>query len=611
MTDDRAIDHEPWPTRAYILLGLGALAGLLVHLLLGSDQSGNVTRDSLRLGAAAFLVFGGIAFALTLERLRWAWSAAFAAAAGLVVGLVVWSNGDPDAWTSNNGWRFAASLLAVAIAIPLFQAVRDAGSRRLAPSAALDHAWTDAILWGLSCAFLGAVWLLLMLLGGLFGLIGIVSFRQLLMEPWFILTLTGGTLGTIVGLLRDRDSVLGLLHLVARAILSVLAPFLGAGLVLFVVALAFTGLEPLWRETVATTPILLACIAIAILLANAVIGNAAEEEPKARILAWGAMALGAVMFPLAIVAAISMSKRIGQYGFSPDRLWAAIIVAVAVAVSALYVVALVRGRLSWAPLARRYNVMIAAGIGVLALLLALPILDFGAVSARDQVARLQSGRVSPERFDWRAMRFDFGEAGRAALERLARTGSVPLRDLAKRALKMENRWDSLGLDQDVIDIASPVPVTAPIRVRPDEVPLPAALREKILRPRPLDSGICEGRGDCLVFWRPGETTAVVLMDGCARSVVKSAGKVDHDDRCRIWASVLALAGNEWKVLWSNGAPGNAPDPDEPARPEPTPAEAAEMLLRERQAIDAADVRVREVTRRQLFIGDKPVSPPFD
>jgi hypothetical protein len=583
MTDDRAIDHEPWPMRPFILLGLGAFAGLLVHLLLGSDESGNVTRESLRLGAAAFLVFGGIAFALTLERLRWTWSAAFAAAAGLVVGLVVWSNGDPDTWTSNQGWRFAASILAAAIAVPLFQAVRDAGSRRLAPRAALDHAWTDAILWGLSCAFLGAVWLMLMLLGGLFGLIGIVSFQELLMKPWFILILSGGTLGTIAGLLRDRDSVLGLLHRVARTILSILAPFLGIGLLLFVVALAFTGLQPLWRETSATTPILLASILAALLLANAVIGNAREEEPKSPILAWGAMALGAAMLPLAIVAAISMSKRIGQYGFSPDRLWAAIVVAVAVLVSAAYLFALVRGRLNWAPLLRRTNVAIAAGIGILAFLLALPVLDFGAVSARDQVARLNAGRIAPEKFDWRAMRFDFGESGRAALLGLARAGGTPeIRRLATLALSDdhvfpgENRVTIVDRRDEIIER---------IRVLPEPAELPPGLVDRL-----ADNDHCRPDSPCIILYRAGSDRAVAIAGpACPDGVVL-------EDVCSTKVSMLRLENGAWGLDTRS------------------PAGAADQRTQAKADLDALSrnqVEIRTVERRQVFVGGRPVGDPID
>jgi len=606
MNEAERVEHQPWPMRPFILLGLGALAGLCVYLLLDIGDHDQVTRNSLRLGSAAFLVVGGIAFALTLERLRWTWSAAFAAAAGFAVALVTCSNGDPELWTSNQGWRFAASLLSVAIAVPLFQAVRDSGSRRLEPGFALDHAWTDVILWCLSCAFLLAVWLLLVLLGGLFGLIGIDAVKQLILKPWFMLMLAGGTLGMIVGLLRDRDSVITLLHRVARTILSVLAPLLGIGLVLFVIALAFTGLEPLWRETEATTPILLACILAALLLTNAVIGNAEEEEPKVRIIAWGAMALGAAMLPLAIVAAISMSKRIGQYGFSPDRLWAAIVVTVAVAVSAAYLFALVRGRLNWAPLLRRTNVLIVAGIAILALLLALPILDFAAVSARDQVARLEAGRIAPDKFDWSAMRFDFGPTGVRAVEQLARSSDPRLSGPARRFLAMKDRWQAAESEGGDAHLAA---APTEILVRPTGATVPPELRALIL-PRPgKDAGACGGPGDCLLFWKPGDREAIVLLDGCSERAVGKGNQARPGVPCTIKPSVIQRGKDgRWSVTLSGVEHWEG---DVNVGPEIGAARERAMLEAQRAAIERGDIEIREIKRRRIYIGGKPEGDPFD
>src|SRR3546814_19443208 len=58
---------------------------------------------------------------------------------------------------------------------------------------------------------------------------------------------------------------------------------------------------------------------------------------------------------------------------------------------------------------------------LLAAFLALPVLDFGAISTRDQLARLESGAVKTEKFDWAALAFDFGPSGRKALAELARS----------------------------------------------------------------------------------------------------------------------------------------------------------------------------------------------
>jgi hypothetical protein len=583
MTEAASIEHEPWALRAVFLLALGALAGLAVHFITHKDVAWSITEDPLRLGAAAAIMVGSIAFAFSLEKLRWAWSIAFALLAGLIVGLVTCWNGAPPNWGSGEGWRFAASLLAVAIAVPLFQAVRDSGTRRLDPRVVHDHAWTNVILWFLVWAFILAAFLLILLLGGLFDLIGMDFLQRLMRKDWFASMAWGGTFGAAVGLVRDRDRVLGLLQRVGRTILSVLAPVLAAGLVFFVLALAFTGLGPLWRETAETTPILLGCMAGGIILANAVIGNSPEEEPQVRVLRWAAMALGAVLLPLAIVASISMAKRIGQYGFTPDRLWAVVVVAAAVAVSCAYLVALVRGKAGWAGLVRRYNVGLAAGICLLALFLALPIVNFGAISARDQLAMLESGRIAPDRFDWRAMRFDFGPSGRKALERLRDKGRTPdIRAHASSALRADDRWALESVDE----IKRKEAAIAEVRVLPKPIALPAGLLERL-----PDYGGCNGGSPCFVFFEDGATNAVVVSGPVCPP---ESGAAIREDLCETTVSTFRLTRQGW-------APGAADHP--PASPGEGKADL-EALLRD-------GPEIREVTRRQVFVRGRPVGKAFE
>jgi hypothetical protein len=578
MNEAERIEHDPWPFRAVLLLALGALGGLAIHLL--TSDSGRTTEDPLRFGAAAFVAVGGIVFAFSLERLRWKWSAGFALVAGLVAGFVTLWNGNPDGWDSGEGWRFAASLLSVAIAVPLFQAMRDTGRRHLAPHAVHEHVWTNVILWFLAWAFVLLVWLLANMLGGLFHLIGLDFLQRLLRKDWFAPILLGGALGAAVAMLRDRDGVLFMLQRVGRTILSVLAPALAAGLLIFVLALPFTGLGPLWRETEETTPILLACVSGAFVLANAVIGHAAEEEAKARILRWAAMALGAVMLPLAIVAAVSLGKRVGQYGFTPDRLWGMAIVSVAVAVAAAYLLALVWRRLDWARHIRRYNVALAAGVCLLALFLALPIVDFGAISARDQLAMLESGKIAPDKFDWRAMRFDFGPGGLRALERLRDKGAPGLRAKAAAALAAK---DFSGIDS--VDRAQRKrEAAANIRVLPKPVALPPALIERL-----SSYNHCRSQGPCFVFYEAGADSAVAISSPVCPDL-REGGIAE--DLCETQVSTLRLTRRGW-------------GPGDPARASDEVSRAQLEALRRNQ------VEIRQVTRRQVFIGGHPAGEAFE
>jgi hypothetical protein len=423
-------EHEPWPLRAAMLAGLGALAGFLFGEALSAPSAWQAA-------FAAFLAGSGLAFTLSIERLRWQWSAGFALAAGLLPGFVAWWNGPPEAWGAGEGWRLAAALLAVALAVPLFQTARDEGGARLPAAAVHRHGWSDLILLAAGAAFAVATILLALLLAELFDLIGIGVLSRAFEETGLPAALAGAAFGASAGLLRDRGNVLGLLQRVARTILSMLAPVLAAGLVLFVLALPFTGLEILWSKTRAATPILLLCATAALVLANAVAGNEPEEEAASPLLRWPAAALAAVILVLAAVAGLSTWKRIEQHGFTPDRLWACVFILVAVAVGLAYWTALLRGR--WPGPLRRANVALAVQAALLAFVLSLPVVDFGAISARDQVARLEAGRVAPDRFDWAALRFDFGPTGREALMELAEKGPAELRARAIEVLAARDR----------------------------------------------------------------------------------------------------------------------------------------------------------------------------
>ncbi|TFI56658.1 DUF4153 domain-containing protein [Sphingomonas parva] len=567
MSESVPIDHAPWPARALLLAALGIVIGPVIHLLVESASANLWSEAPLAMAGAAFLAVGGVALALSLERLRWRWSAGFALGVGVVVALVGWWNGAPGEWGAGEGWQFFSSLLATAIALPLFQTARDEGGLRIGPSVALYHAWTNVILWFAAWGFALATFLLVLLLGALFDLIGLSILRTLFDAEWPVWMLVCGAFGGAVGLLRDRDSVVGVLQKVVRAILSVLAPVLAAGLLVFVVALLFTGLEPLWEKTKSTTPIVLVCLLGAVVLINAVIGNSREEEGRAAPLRWSAMALAAVMLPLALVAAVSTAKRIDQYGFTPDRLWALVFVGVAIAFAGAYLAVLVRGRGAWGKMLRRANVRLAVGICLLALFLALPIVSFGAISTRDQVARLEQGRITPDRFDWAALRFDFGPAGRRALERLARSGSPAVRAKASAAVKAQDRW---ALKAPELTPAERLRRDPPkLVVTPAGAKVPAGLAEAVAM-----TGRCTVETCRLELGHPEQP---ILISVPCRN-------------CEIEIDVFARHAIGWTRLKSFAPP-----------PPVRTVDAA-------GALPTATVEIRAVEKRQVFVDGKPVGP---
>src|SRR5688500_8966261 len=74
-----------WPLRPWLLAGLLGLAGLLIHLITQGRED-----VPWQMAAAAFLFFGSIAAAFTVERERWKEPALFALAVGVVMAGLAW-----------------------------------------------------------------------------------------------------------------------------------------------------------------------------------------------------------------------------------------------------------------------------------------------------------------------------------------------------------------------------------------------------------------------------------------------------------------------------------------------------------------------------------------
>lgn len=585
---DQHVAKPDWPLRGWALALLGAAIGLAIHFLTKGTHRWDVTDSSVRLAAATFLGIAGLFFALTVERVRIGWSAAFAVLAGLVVASVIYWNGGPGRWEANDGWRLFCGMLAIAIAAPLFQTIRDEGRRALPYAAVHDHAWTNIVLGGLTLAFLGVVWLLAWLLSALFGLIGIDLLKRLLEKAWFGWTMSGAALGAGMALLRDQGRIVRQFQRVVIVVLSVLAPILAAGLAIFLIATLFTGLKPLWEATRDTTPILLGCFAGAFILANDVIGDGPEDEARNPLLRWAGVVLAVVMLPLAVIAAISTGLRLDQYGLTPSRLWALTFIVIACAVGLAYWVSLARKRLNWAEAARPANLNLAIGLCGLMLILSTPLVSFGALSAGSQIARLEAGKVVPDRFDWAALAFDFGPAGRKAIERLGKSDNPAIRAQAAKALAAKDRWtlaEAARVSARKADLTNQHDRgtgRGTVSIVPTTLRLPDELVEAVARDFP-DCGGGATNNRCVIRYVAGESTAIVTTwwAGCDTCAPATGYFTRTNDGA--WVS---------------------------AARRPTNSFSKAEIAAQRQAAEKGDTEVRDVQRRQVFIGGKPVGEVF-
>ena len=580
---------QAWRLRPVILAAIGAIAAILAQQLTDPDRASNALPEVIavwRIALAIGIGAGTLALGFGMERTRLAWAFAFALLIGTVTGLIYYLSGGGTGWWFGD-WRYASLVLSIAITVPLFQTARDQGGWRFPYAQVHGHAWTNVVLWFASWAFIGHAFLLAWLLSALFDLIGLHFIRDMLEKHWFSAALAGAAFGGALGLFRERDRVVRLLQRVVTAVLAVLAPVFGAGLLLFLVSLPFTGLGALWEATKSTTPILLSCVIGALILANAVIGNGEEEEIGNPVLRWGAMALGLAVLPLCVIAAIATGMRIDQYGFTPDRLWALVFVILATAYGVAYLGSLVLGRGGWAARVRPANLRMAFVVCVIALFLAMPILSFNAISTADQVARLESGRTKPDKFDWGALAFDLGDPGKAALKRLAGSKDAAIASAARTTTTKDNRWQVAEMTSDAQAVDA---LTKRLRVLPAAVPVPDALRKQL-----TDWDAC-GKDDdpCILLYTAGATEAYAIKSSCLDAMTLA-----HEDKdvasIRCGEARYRLVAGDWKLIGDDEHP---------------PLDAAQISAL-KAGLAAGKVEVRTVPSRRLFVGGVPVGGPFE
>lgn len=581
-------EPEGWAARPLLLAGLGLVTGVAAHLILGDSLNYRMEWSALQAAALMGVTLFAAMIGFTIERRLWWASIAFGAAIGVAAGFVTWWNGAPGGWSASEGWRTVSLLLAVAVAAPLFQAARDEGVPRTPYAAVHDYAWQNVVLWCACWLFVAIVWVMAWLLASLFQLIKIELLHDLLMKNWFARALIGLAFGAALGLLREHDAVVRLLQRVVATVLAVLAPVLAIGLGLFLLALPFTGLQALWDATSATTPLLLSCAVGALILANAVIGNRPEEERRNPLLRYGGMLLAVVILPLAVLAAVATGLRVGQYGYTPERLWAIVFVGIAILYGAAYLGSLVLGRLAWTLRVRPANLALAFLLCGLGLLLATPLINFNRISTDDQVGRLESGRISAAKFDWRALAFDFGKPGRDALERLRRSRNAEIRGKAAEAAKAESRWDVEVSDKKSPSRSGPKSgVLDNARVLPEGASAPQGLIDLL-----ADKYQCRQGNLCTIFLaNPAE--AVVFADSCY------AGMLDKDGKAR---RIATYCGGGDRFVLADGAWKDAGDRFVPS---------AEQRAQIAAGYPAGRVEIRPVERRQVFVGGVPVGEPFE
>ena len=558
------MNTREWPARPFLFAVIGALSAVAIHLLTEKIKPAENYFD-LRVSIAAAITAFSAVFAVTVQRHNQLRCLLYALIVALVTGGICY-------WRLFIQWPDAFSFFALAVTIfvltPFFQSALHSSFKDYK---ALHHfAWGNLLTGGLSVMFTGLSFALAHLLASLFSLVGIDFIKDLLREGLFVSLLCGTALGAAVGVLREHDAIVSSTQSVVQSVFSLFVTPLALGLAGFIAVLPFTGLTPLWESTRNTTATLFACAVFALIVVNAVVREDVAGQSKNRIVLIAARVLATTIAPLAVVASVAVKLRFDQYGWSPDRLWAVVICVMLLIYSAGYVVAALTRM--FPAFVRSVNLYLALLVCACALVLATPLFDFGAVSAKDQLNRLSSGVISEDQLDLTALAFDFGPAGREALESLKSNAAADFTARIDGVLGVGSRWESVRLErgEKISGIKDKLTVSPPSWTVPDEL-------LKVMGP-----DTCKHDGYCYLYASANKSRVLVLEPLCFGNGCRPGVKIYrvHDERWR-----LDRAGYPDVFSGKN--------------------ENTEYLQQLDTAAREGKLELKPVQRMQLFIGGEP------
>jgi Domain of unknown function (DUF4153) len=375
------------------------------------------------------------------ERLTWMLAAAIAVFAGA---LGAYTGGMADA---PNPGRFDFPLLfalygalfvAWFIALPFAQARARRGNWKVLYPDLFEFSWQNALLLAEANVFTGVFWTLLSLWALLFKVVDVSFFSELFTKPAFVYPVTSIVFGYAICLIESHEKIVITLRRHLLGVFSWLLPLVALIAVLFLLALPFTGLSPLWKTGYATTLMLW----LQLLLVHFLNSAYEDGQGEPRYPAWLKLAVRIAVLTLPVYAALcaySLGLRVEQHGWTVSRVWGGIVTFLAALYAIGYAAAALR-RSPWMGRVAPVNIGMAAVVAAVLLLAVSPILDPKRLSVESQLGRLRAGRIAAAKFDYDYLRFEAGRYGRDALAELSKSADKEIAGLASASLAKTARY---------------------------------------------------------------------------------------------------------------------------------------------------------------------------
>lgn len=435
----------PLSSRIFIL-GLGLTQGVAVYLFVEFDK---YFSPGLKIGyitvTIAVPLFAMLLVGSLRSRLFWALLGGYTLLVSGMGGYAGYqcSDGENYLCTENIFPNYILPQTVMGFVVLFFAQVwLRTGRREFSYSDLYDASWHNTITFVLAWVFTGLFWGVLWLCAALFSAIGVKFFSDLFTSVEFGLPASGLMFASGIVLFREMHGVVEVIKRILRILMRWLLVAIAVLVLTFLIGLSVTGLQPLWNTRSAAL-LLLWVIAVTLFTLCAVYQDGEEDVPYPGALGWVIKAAIIALPVYAVIAVYALSLRVLQYGWSTERLLAAIVLVLLSGFAVAYVYALLRYQQKWVVFFVKTNRLMAVVVAVASGLLATPLFDTYRISAHSQIARFTPER-SQEAPYLNYLRFDLGRAGYQALQQLREREDVKLdtQVLADidAAIASQNRW---------------------------------------------------------------------------------------------------------------------------------------------------------------------------
>lgn len=277
--------------------------------------------------------------------------------------------------------------------------------------------WRNFLTLGLSFLFTLLFFGILLLCGLLFELIKIDFFMKLLKNEWFFFPAGSMAFTFAIIIFRSLSKIIDSISTLLKALIKFLLPLLTVVALIFLAALLFQGIEPLWQTSLGSGLILWLQAAI-LFSVNAVYQGDSEERPYPTLV-HRAIYLGIGILPVySLIALYGLFTRIGQYGLTVQRCWAVFVALILFFFALGYLWSIIRNKDNWLEGLAWVNIRMGLLIMIMMILVNSPVANFQKLSVQNQIERLHSGTQDIEQLDLNYFRYGLGRQGYLALQKV-------------------------------------------------------------------------------------------------------------------------------------------------------------------------------------------------